>query len=75
MTTAVNGLAEAVLHERTGLVVPPRDPASLADAIERLLSDPELAGRLAAEGRTHVERNFSLERSAALLRSLFPEAA
>jgi colanic acid/amylovoran biosynthesis glycosyltransferase len=75
VTTAVSGLAEAVLHERTGLIVSQRDPAALADAIERLLSEPELAARLSAEGRRHVERNYSLERSAALLRSLFPEAA
>ena len=75
VTTAVNGLAEAVVHERTGLIVPQRDPSALADAIERLRSDPILAARLAAGGRRHVERDFSLERSAALLRSLFPEAA
>jgi colanic acid/amylovoran biosynthesis glycosyltransferase len=75
VTTAVNGLAEAVVHERTGLIVPQRDPSALADAIERLRSDPVLAARLAAGGRRHVERNFSLERSAALLCSMFPEAA
>jgi colanic acid/amylovoran biosynthesis glycosyltransferase len=75
VTTAVNGLAEAVLHERTGLIVPQGDPAALADAIERLRSDPLLAARLGAAGRRHVERNFSLEHSAALLRSMFPEAA
>ena len=75
VTTAVNGLAEAVLHERTGLVVPQGDPSALADAIERLLSDPLLAARLAVGGRRRVERHFSLERSATLLRSLFPEAA
>jgi colanic acid/amylovoran biosynthesis glycosyltransferase len=75
VTTAVNGLAEAVLHERTGLVVPPRDPAALAAALERVLSDPELAARLAAAARARVERHFSLERSVTLLRSLFPEPA
>jgi colanic acid/amylovoran biosynthesis glycosyltransferase len=75
VTTAVNGLAEAVLHQRTGLLVPQGDPSALADAIERLLSEPMLAARLAVGGRRHVERHFSLERSATLLRSLFPEAA
>jgi colanic acid/amylovoran biosynthesis glycosyltransferase len=75
VTTGVSGLADLVLHERTGLLVPQRDPVALAQAVERLLSDPELAARLSAEGRRHVERNYSLERSAALLRSLFPEAA
>jgi colanic acid/amylovoran biosynthesis glycosyltransferase len=75
VTTAVNGLAEAVLHERTGLVVPERDPEALAAALERVLSDPQLAARLARAGRAHVEERFSLERSVTLLRSLFPEPA
>jgi glycosyltransferase involved in cell wall biosynthesis len=75
VTTAVNGLAEAVLHERTGLVAPGRDPAALADALERLLRDPELRGLLALEARAHVEEHFALDRNVDLLRSLFPEAA
>jgi len=75
VTTAVNGLAEAVLHERTGLVVPERDPRVLAAALDRLLADPDLAAKLAAAAREHVEQRFSLERSAARLRALFPEAA
>jgi colanic acid/amylovoran biosynthesis glycosyltransferase len=75
VTTAVNGLEEAVVHERTGLVVPEHDPAALASALERVLSDRELAARLAHEARLHVERSFSLERSVNLLRSLFPEPA
>ena len=38
----VGGLNEAVEHGKTGLLVPPRDPQALADAIIRLLKDPEL---------------------------------
>jgi colanic acid/amylovoran biosynthesis glycosyltransferase len=75
VTTSLNGLAEAVVDEQTGLVVPGRDPQALADALERVLADPELRSRLAQEARRHVEAHFSLERSVALLRSLFPEAA
>jgi colanic acid/amylovoran biosynthesis glycosyltransferase len=75
VATALNGLAEAVVHERTGIVVPGRDPEALADALERLLGDPELRHRIAREARRHVEENFALERSVERLRSLFPEAA
>ena len=39
------------------------------------MGDPELAARLAAGARAHVEVGFSLERSAKLLRSLFPTVA
>lgn len=75
ITTAVNGLRELVIDGETGLVVPERDPAALADALERLLHDRALADRLAAGGRELVERRFSLEQSVATLRSLFAEKA
>jgi glycosyltransferase involved in cell wall biosynthesis len=75
VTTAVNGLAEAVVDGETGLVVPEHDPDALADALERVLGESELAARLAEQGRRHVERSFSLEQSVSLLRSLFPQPA
>jgi colanic acid/amylovoran biosynthesis glycosyltransferase len=75
VTTAVSGLSELVVDDRTGLVVPERNPRALADAVGRLLADEALADRLAVEGRLLVERRFSLERSVSSLRSLFPEAA
>jgi colanic acid/amylovoran biosynthesis glycosyltransferase len=75
VTTAVNGLAEAVLDERTGLVVPEHDPTALAEALARILADRALARSLASEARRHVEEHFALERSVALLRTLFPAAA
>ncbi|MGH3034596.1 MAG: glycosyltransferase [Gaiellaceae bacterium] len=73
VTTGVNGLPDAVIDGETGLVVPEHDPPALADALERLLTSPELAQRLAEQGRRHVERAFSLERSVSLLRSFFPQ--
>jgi len=72
VTTAVNGLADAVEHERSGLVVPEHDPVAIAGALERLLRDPALASRLAARGRQRVEERFALDVSAARLRSRFP---
>jgi colanic acid/amylovoran biosynthesis glycosyltransferase len=75
VATAVSGLAEVVLHERTGLVVAQHDPRALAGALARVLADPELAARLASGARAHVERHFATERSVAELRALFPEPA
>jgi colanic acid/amylovoran biosynthesis glycosyltransferase len=75
VTTAVSGLPDAVVHELTGLVAPPSDPRALAAAIARVLADPELGARLALDARRRVESSFSLERSAARLRELFPEPA
>ena len=75
VTTGVNGLPDVVIDGETGLVVPEHDPPALADALERVVTDPALAGRLAEHGRRHVEQSFSLERSVSLLRSLFPQPA
>lgn len=72
VSTSVNGLGEAVIHERTGLTVPERDPASLADALGRLLGDRRLAAGLSARARVHVRDGFALQRSVVLLRELFP---
>lgn len=55
------GLPEIVRHEQTGLLVPPAQPAPLADAIVRLLGGRELGRRLAEAGRRHVEEHFSAE--------------
>jgi glycosyltransferase involved in cell wall biosynthesis len=55
VATAVGGVAEAVEHERTGLVVPLRDPGSLADAIVRLVDDRALAARLAEQARRRAQ--------------------
>ena len=75
VSTAVAGIGELVLHEETGLLVPERDPRALADALERVLSNPALGAALAARARVHVEDGFSLEGSVTALRGLFAEVA
>lgn len=51
VATSVNGVKELVIHEETGLLVPPRDPSAIASAIDRLASNPALAQRLGANAR------------------------
>ena len=57
----VGGNAEAVMDGVTGLVVPPRDPASLSSAIRRLVTDPQLRARMGAAGRDRVATRFTLD--------------
>lgn len=52
---------EAVIHEVTGLCAAPRDPASLHQAIARVLRDPELARSLGEAARSHIEKQFSAQ--------------
>ena len=65
VATNVGGNAELVVTERTGLLVPPRDPNALAAAIEKLLRAPDTAREMGRAGRLMVEQHFSL-RAAAL---------
>ena len=65
---AVGGLLDAVEHERTGLLVPPGDPAALRAAIGRLLTDATLRARLGAAARERAGERFSwVEATAATL--------
>ena len=64
VVTDVGGLPETVDHEVTGIVVPPRDDAALANAIARLLERPDLARQMGAAGRRKLEREWSAPRVA-----------
>jgi len=56
---AVGGLLDLVVDGQTGLLVPPRDPAALRAALERLLADGALRRRLGVAGRERARRLLS----------------
>lgn len=62
VATEVGGIPEIVRQGETGIVVPPRDPEALAQAIVRLLKDDELRARMGRAGFEQVRRMFSAER-------------
>ena len=55
----VGGIPDVVVHEESGLLVPPADPRALADALRRLADDPLLAARLVEGARARTRRLFS----------------
>lgn len=61
VASEVGGIPELVLHEQTGLLVPPRDPAALADALGHLIRHPEVGRRYGDAGRRHVIARFSVD--------------
>jgi glycosyltransferase involved in cell wall biosynthesis len=71
ISTPVSGIPELIHQEREGLLVPPNTPVALADAIDRLLTCPELRERLARAARAKIETYFSVDRSSARLLALF----
>ena len=64
VATPVGGTPEVVADGETGLLVPPRDPDALADALRRLLDDPDLRRRMGEAGRRRVAADFTAERMA-----------
>lgn len=57
----VGGIPEIVKDGETGYRVPPRDAEALAEALIRLVRDPQLAETLGGAARGHVEAHFAIE--------------
>jgi glycosyltransferase involved in cell wall biosynthesis len=70
VSTHVSGIPELVRDGDTGLLVEPTHAKALADAVQRLLDDPELAARLARRGRQAVAQSFDNDRNLKTLRDL-----
>ncbi len=73
VATDVPGCREVVRHGLTGLLVPPRDHAALADALQALIEDPSRRRTLGAAARCMAESEFSVERISAQTIALYDE--
>jgi glycosyltransferase involved in cell wall biosynthesis len=71
VATRVGGIPDAVVDGETGLLVPPGDFEALAEAVGRLLADPELRARLAATAAARARANFSWEAVTAAYEAAF----
>jgi colanic acid/amylovoran biosynthesis glycosyltransferase len=71
ITTPVSGIPELIHHEETGLLVPERDPNSLANAILSLAKNPVLCKKLATNGRQLIESEYDISKNACRLVELF----
>jgi glycosyltransferase involved in cell wall biosynthesis len=71
VATPVGGIVENVVDGETGLLVAPEDPAALAEAIVRVLDDPELGSRLAEQARPRVLERYARERMVARTLALY----
>ena len=72
--TALASGPEVIEDGRDGILVNPREPAQIADAILRLLQDDDLAGRLSAAGYDRVRRDFSIERLLPMNEAMYADA-
>jgi glycosyltransferase involved in cell wall biosynthesis len=61
ISTRLVGIPDLIIDGETGLLVEPNNAKEIADAIERIGNDSDLARRLAEAGRNHILRHFDLE--------------
>ena len=73
VATAVGGVPEIVRHEETGLLVPPKNPEAIAQALLRLLHNPAWAAHLGAQGRERALRHFHVDQLAQRLAQVYRE--
>jgi glycosyltransferase involved in cell wall biosynthesis len=73
IASRVGGNVEIIQDGETGLLVPPNDPAALAEAVLRLLCDPRFAAELGNHGRAHVAAEFSFSRLIEKTHQLYTE--
>jgi glycosyltransferase involved in cell wall biosynthesis len=73
VATSVGGVPELVEPGVTGYLVPPNSPSELADALKRVLEQPELARKMGERGREKVRTDYNVERATARLAALLQE--
>jgi len=66
--------ADGIRDGETGIVVETSDPNAYADAIVRLLTDQEIAMRIAGQGRTYVQERHSWEESLGAIEAVYDSA-
>ena len=75
VATDVGGTPDAVREGATGLLVPPSDPARLADAITRLYNEPTLRNTLGKAGRDAARGGYSAEAVISQVEALYTSLA
>jgi glycosyltransferase involved in cell wall biosynthesis len=55
----LGGITDIIINEKTGLLVPEKDPKALARAITRILTDEDLRTKVVEGAYQHLKRNFS----------------
>ncbi len=71
ISTNITGIPELVLHNKTGILVPPANVEALADAIDSMRANFQKGKNMGKAGRVWVQEQFNLEKSVSKLVALF----
>ena len=73
IATRVGGVPEVCLDRQTGILVPPRDPVALADAIVQLAAEPAEAHRMGLQGREFVLTRYQWQNNVEEMLKIFKQ--
>lgn len=73
VATKVGGVVEIIDDEKTGLLVLPKDPDAMSEAVQRLLNDRKLARQLALEAQNKIAQRYTLEHMASQTLKVYQE--
>jgi glycosyltransferase involved in cell wall biosynthesis len=62
IATAIDGIKEQIINGQSGVLIPPKDPTAVAEAIIKLRKDADFALHLGLEARRTVEEQFTVEK-------------
>lgn len=74
VATKVGGVSEIIDDGKTGFLVAPKDISAMADAVLRVLKDPELASHFVKEARKKIENRYTLKHMAEATLQVYHEA-
>lgn len=75
VATRVGGVVDIIEDEKTGLLVPPADPESMAQSVLKILKNPELAHNLAQNAYIKVKEEYSAQLMAERILDVYKEAS
>jgi glycosyltransferase involved in cell wall biosynthesis len=75
VATTVGDIPDVLQHGEAGILVEPKQPAQLADALGRLLDDPQERARLGTVARERVRRDFDRSAMARRILEIYRELA
>jgi glycosyltransferase involved in cell wall biosynthesis len=71
ISTPISGIPELIEDGENGLLVEPKNPIALAEAIEQLLEEPETCKRLGKQGRKTILERFNIKKNVLSLKKFF----
>ncbi|PIG94786.1 glycosyltransferase [Gloeocapsopsis sp. IPPAS B-1203] len=71
ISTNISGIVELIQHKINGILVPPKEPYTLAIELENLINNPQFRKVLSNQGRIQVSSNFSIEKNTIDLKNIF----